>query len=134
MGKTLIFGHKKPDTDSVTSAIVLSYLKNKLGQNTEPRVLGDINNETKFVLKYFGFKTPKFLNDVRLQIRDVDYASNHFLNEKVSIFKAYNYMSDSRISTVPVIDEEQNYLGVVSMKYITADLIDGDLGDLSTSY
>ena len=29
MGKTLIFGHQKPDTDSVTSSIVLSYLKNK---------------------------------------------------------------------------------------------------------
>ena len=26
-----IFGHRKPDTDSVTSAIALSYLKNKLG-------------------------------------------------------------------------------------------------------
>ena len=29
--KTLIFGHKKPDTDAVMSAIGLSYLKNKLG-------------------------------------------------------------------------------------------------------
>ena len=34
MTKTLIFGHQKPDTDSVTSAIVLSYLKNKLGEST----------------------------------------------------------------------------------------------------
>ena len=42
MEKIYIIGHKKPDTDSVTSAIALSYLKNKLGQNTEPRVLGDI--------------------------------------------------------------------------------------------
>ena len=28
MGKIYIFGHKNPDTDSVTSAIALSYLKN----------------------------------------------------------------------------------------------------------
>ena len=34
MEKTLIFGHQKPDTDSVTSSIVLSYLKNKLGFDT----------------------------------------------------------------------------------------------------
>ena len=47
MSKTYIFGHKKPDTDSVTSAIALSYLRNSLGEETEPRVLGDINNETK---------------------------------------------------------------------------------------
>ena len=43
MQKTYIFGHKKPDSDSVMSAIGLSYLKNSLGENTEPRILGDIN-------------------------------------------------------------------------------------------
>ena len=29
MGKIYIFGHKNPDTDSVTSAISLAYLKSK---------------------------------------------------------------------------------------------------------
>ena len=134
MKKTLIFGHQKPDTDTVTSAIVLSYLRNKLGENTEPRVLGDINNETKFVLNYFKFKTPKFLNDVRLQIKDVDYSKDCFLNEKDSIFKAYNYMNKTAIGTVPVVNDESHYLGAVCMKYIAADLIDGDLGTLDTSY
>ena len=47
MQKTYIFGHKKPDSDSVMSAIGLSYLKNSLGENTEPRILGDVNKETK---------------------------------------------------------------------------------------
>ena len=42
-----IFGHKKPDTDSVTSAIALSNLKNCLGIKSVPKVLGKINNETK---------------------------------------------------------------------------------------
>ena len=32
MEKTLIFGHKKPDTDSVMSAIALSYFKNQIGE------------------------------------------------------------------------------------------------------
>ena len=44
MNEVLIFGHKKPDTDSCVSAIALSYLKNKLGNKTAPRVLGRINN------------------------------------------------------------------------------------------
>ena len=116
MEKILIFGHQKPDTDSVTSAIVLSYLRNKLGSDTEPRVLGDINNETKFVLDYFGFEAPKFLN------------------EKDSIYRAYDYMSKTAISTVPVINDKNDYLGAVCLKYIMADLIDGDLGSLDTSY
>lgn len=134
MEKTLIFGHQKPDTDSVTSSIVLSYLRNKLGEDTEPRVLGDINNETQFALDYFKFEAPKFLNDVRLQIKDVDYNKDCFLSEKDSIFKAYNYMNSTKISTIPVINSKNDYLGAVSMKYIMADLIDGDLGSLDTSY
>ena len=44
---TYIFGHKNPDTDSVCAAIALSHLKNQLGMNTTPAVLGSINNETK---------------------------------------------------------------------------------------
>ena len=38
MRRTFIFGHKKPDSESVMSAIGLSYLKNQLGENTEARV------------------------------------------------------------------------------------------------
>ena len=80
MNQTFIFGHKKPDTDSVTASITLSYLKNQLGYHTEPRVLGDINNESKFVLKYFNEKQPKYLNDVKLQVKDTKYIKDYLTN------------------------------------------------------
>ena len=64
----LVFGHKNPDTDSICSSIALSYLKNQLGMDTEPRVLGTINNETKFALNYFKVKEPIYLNDVKVQM------------------------------------------------------------------
>lgn len=134
MEKTLIFGHQKPDTDAVTAAIVLSYLKNQLGENTEPRVLGDINKETKFVLNHFGFEIPKYLNDVRLQIKDVDYINDCFLHETDSIFKGYNYMNETKIGTIPVISENKDYLGAVSMKDVAGNLISGNLGQINTSY
>lgn len=132
--KTLIFGHQKPDTDSVTSSIVLSYLKNTLGEDTEPRVLGNINNETKFVLDYFNVKTPKYLNDVRIQIKDVDYDKNCFLNENDSIFNGYKHMEETRVSTIPVIDDNGNYKGAVSMKGVASNLISGKMTWLHTSY
>ena len=134
MDNILIFGHQKPDTDSVTSAVVLSYLKNKLGENTEPRILGDINNETKFVLEHFGFEVPKYLNDVRLQIKDVDYIKDCFLNENDSIFKGYNYMNETKVGTIPIIDKNHKYLGAVSMKDVASNLINNNLGKLNTSY
>ena len=43
MRTTYVFGHKKPDTDSVCAAISYAYLKNKLGLKAEPRVLMPIN-------------------------------------------------------------------------------------------
>ena len=134
MKKTLIFGHKKPDTDSVTSSIVLSYLKNQLGEKTEPRVLGDINKETEFVLNYFGFKTPKYLNDVRLQIKDVNYINDVVLHKNDSIYNGYQYMSSTTISMIPVVDDDGTYLGVASMKDAISNLISGELGNLHTSY
>ena len=82
MKKTYIFGHKKPDSDSVMSAIGLSYLKNQLGENTEPRVLGDMNKESLYALKYFNIAKPKYLNDVKLQLKDVNRVNWYSCYEK----------------------------------------------------
>lgn len=134
MNKTFIFGHKKPDTDSVTSAIALSYLKNKLGFNTEPRVLGNINNETKYVLNYFKVDTPAYLDDVHLQIRDLNYRKNNYINEFESIYNSFNYMQKHDLSNVPMVNKEHSFLGTISMKEIAKDLITGDFENLNTSY
>ena len=134
MNKVLIFGHKKPDTDSVVAAISLSYLKNKLGMNCEPRVLGEINSETKFILDYFNIKHPKYLNDVKLEVKDVNYLKNNFVSEYESVYKCFNYMTDKKISTLPIIDNNGKYCGAVSMKDIAKDSVNGDWEILNTSY
>ena len=134
MDKIYIVGHKNPDTDSVTSAIALSYLKNQLGLNTEPRVLGEINKETKFVLKYFNIKEPKLLNDVKVQIEDVDYKKDLMINENASTYDAYQYMIQNGITGIPVVDESKKFLGYVSLKEIATDQINGDFDRLDASY
>lgn len=134
MNKVFIFGHKKPDTDSVCSAISLSYLKNKLGYNTVPMVLGEINNETKFVLNHFNVEVPNYLNDVKLQIKDLDYLKDVFVNKSMSIFATYNYMNEQKISNVPVVDSNNKFLGTTSMKDIATDAITGEEEVLNTSY
>lgn len=134
MDNILIFGHKKPDTDSVTAAISLSYLKNKQGFNTAPYVLGNINNETKFVLNYFNIAEPKYLNDVKLQIKDLNYEKNYELSVDKSIYRSYIYMKDKEISTLPIVNENKKFLGAVSMKEIVKYLVDSDEMELHTSY
>mgnify|MGYP002857783472 CR=1 FL=1 len=94
MKATFVFGHKKPDTDSVCSSIALAYLRNQLGDNAIPRILGDINSETKFVLDYFKVKEPKYLNDVRLQIRDLEYGKGLYCNENDSLYRIISVLED----------------------------------------
>jgi len=56
---TYIFGHTTPDSDSIVGAISLSYLKNKLGEDTVPARQGDINPETKWILEKFAYEAPQ---------------------------------------------------------------------------
>ena len=108
---TYVFGHKNPDTDSVCAAIALSYLKNQLGYNTKPAVLGDINPETKYALDYFGFKTPYHLNDVKLQIKDVNYHRDCFIDKNLSIKDAFDYMNKHSLTGIPVVENKNKYFG-----------------------
>ena len=132
--KTYIFGHKKPDTDSVMSSIALSYLENHSNNNTEARVLGDINKESIYALKYFKVKAPKYLNDVKLQLKDIDYHKNLFLNEKASIYDGYELMLKKNITGIPIVKEDNTYRGLITIKDTTRNIIRDDLDTLYTSY
>ena len=57
-----VFGHLSPDTDTVCSAIVWSwYLNTHTSGESQPRVLGELNSETQFVLNTWGVPTPALL-------------------------------------------------------------------------
>lgn len=71
MEKVLVFGHKNPDTDTITSAIVYAYLKNAIGVEAEAVALGEVNNETKFALEKFGFEAPRIIGDVSSEAKKV---------------------------------------------------------------
>lgn len=134
MSKTYIFGHKRPDSDATMSAIGLSYLKNKLGEDTEPRVLGDVNKETAFALKYFKFDTPEYLNDVKLQIKDVAYSKNFFINENASIYDAYQYMLQKELTGLPICKDNKELLGLITLKDLSRTIINENIENLYTSY
>ena len=134
MEKVYIFGHKKPDTDSVTSAISLAYLKNKLGVHAVPARLGEINDETKYVLEYFNATAPMFIEDVKLQLKDLNYHKDYYVNQNISIGEAYQYMTEKGITGIPVVDDNKKFVGLVTAKTIFKDLINGDFGFLHTSY
>lgn len=134
MREVYIFGHKKPDTDSLTSAIALSYLKNQIGIKSKPMILGDINKESEFVLNYFNIEKPEYLEDVKLQIKDLNYYKDCYVNEFDSISKTYSYMSNKNITGVPIVDNNKKFIGLLTSKMIGSELINGDFTKLNTSY
>lgn len=134
MNKTLIIGHKKPDTDSVMSAIGLSYLKNALGDNTEPRIIGNINKETKYALETFNIKTPKYLNDVKTKLKDVNYHKGFYIEENESIYAGYQAMLKEELTGIPVSKTNGEFLGLVTLKDLSYNLINTSATNLYTSY
>ena len=134
MEKVYVFGHRNPDTDSVTAAITLSYLKRKLGMNAIPVILSSINRETKYALNYFGVKEPIFLNDVKLKVKDLDYSKGYMAPADYSIYDAYHQMIKEGISKIPIVDKNKKILGIVSMKDIAEECLNGDYSQIDTYY
>lgn len=130
---TFIFGHRNPDTDSVCSAIALSYLKNKLGDKTIPKAVGHLNNETKFVLNYFNIAEPQYLNDVKVRIKNIKYKKKAFVHEKDTIYDAYMMMQKESITAIPLVNEHKKLTGFVSMKDLAKFLVSGNKEEIDTS-
>ncbi len=65
MEKTYIFGHRNPDTDTITSSIVMANFERKMGnENAVACRLGNINKETEYVLNYLGMEAPELIENV----------------------------------------------------------------------
>lgn len=130
---TLVFGHKNPDTDSVSSAIALSYLKQQIGFNTTPCVLGNISRESQYVLDYFQLPKPKNISNVKVQVKDLQYNFADGISPKKSILYTYNLMESKSLQTVGIVDNNNELLGIISMKNIAMGIIEGDFSYLETS-
>ncbi|MBC1431280.1 manganese-dependent inorganic pyrophosphatase [Listeria welshimeri] len=71
MTKTLVFGHKNPDTDTICSAISYAELKKAQGADIEAVRLGELNSETTFVLDYFQATAPRLVQTVANEVSEV---------------------------------------------------------------
>jgi manganese-dependent inorganic pyrophosphatase len=71
MGKTLIFGHKNPDTDSICSALAYADLKTAIGADVEAVRLGSVSNETQFALNAFQTPAPRLVDAVAAEASHV---------------------------------------------------------------
>ena len=71
--------------------------------DTEPRILGHVNKETKYVLDYFDVKEPKLLNA-------------------------------KGITGIPIVTDNNKYVGIITAKDIARELIKGNIENLDAKY
>lgn len=121
--KITVIGHKNPDTDSVCSAIAYAELKNRLTNSDlyVPRRAGEINAETRFVLKQFQADVPELVEDVGTQVRDIQIREIEGVAGSISLKNAYTLMKEKNVVTLPITKD--GYLeGLIT------------IGDIATSY
>lgn len=116
--KVNVIGHLHPDTDAICAAISYAYLKNHTGESIyEARRAGTLNRETQFVLKHFGFEEPALITTVTPQIKDAEIQKGGAIGEEMSLFDAWNYMRESKLDTLCIIENDE-LKGLIAVKDI----------------
>ena len=118
--KTIVIGHKNPDTDSICSAISYANLKRKVtGLEFQPGRAGQVNGETQFVLDYFGEEAPKLIEHVRTQVRDIEIRQTKGVKKNISLKKAWNIMQEANVVTLPAVTDDGILEGLITVGDIT---------------
>lgn len=120
-----IIGHKNPDTDSIASAIAYEYLKENIDSETNyvAARCGNVSSETQYVLDRFGFKAPRFIGDVRTQVRDMERRNLAGVGEEMSLKDAWNIMKSNSVVTV-CVTEGSMLKGLIT----TGDIMESYMG------
>ncbi len=120
-----VTGHKNPDSDSICAAYAYAEFKNKIGDvETVACRLGNVNQETQFILDYFNAESPKFLNTVKLKVEDLQFDNISPVSPDISLKTAWSIMRDKNIKTLPVADENDHLLGVLAVANLTSCYMD----------
>ena len=115
MSEIFVTGHRNPDTDSIVAAMAYASLRNALGESEYVAArLGSVTDETQRMLDYFGLEAPRFVKNVRTQVKDLDFDRTPCFNASVTMDRAWHAMHSQKISAVPVIHEDGTLYGMLS--------------------
>ena len=118
--RTIVIGHKNPDTDSICSAICYAALKSKItGKEYVPGRAGHVNEETQYVLNYFNVEAPQLIESVKTQVKDIEIRATKGVNRNISLKKAWNLMQDAHVTTLPAVSENGVLEGLITVGDIT---------------
>ncbi len=124
--KIFVIGHKNPDTDSICSAIAYADIKNRTMQEKRyiPKRAGQINEETQYVLNYFGVQAPGYIGNIGTQVKDMDIRISPEVDKSMSLKNAWDLMRENSIVTLPIRDKEGVLEGLLTIGDIAQTYMD----------
>ncbi|MDO4604834.1 MAG: putative manganese-dependent inorganic diphosphatase [Helcococcus sp.] len=119
--KIYISGHKNPDTDSIASAIVYADLKSHLDEFNEyiPIRLGELNKESKWVLNTWNQTPPRYVENLKPTISDLQLQKPLLVSKDISLYEAANYLAPRNRSFLPIVDEDEKLIGIITLSNLT---------------
>lgn len=123
--KVWVVGHRNPDTDSICAAISYAWLKNQLGgRSYVPKRAGAINEETRYVLDYFGVEEPELVTYAGAQLKDISIRKTAGVGSHISLKRAWELMKKLEVVTLPVTNQMGKIEGVIVTKDIATSYMD----------
>jgi manganese-dependent inorganic pyrophosphatase len=121
MNPIYLFGHKKPDTDSIASVIGYAEFKNRSEPGRYiPARCGDLNPETRYMLDRFGVESPAFMPSVEPMLSDITYKPVFSLQEDVPTVDVAGLMVREGIRNVVITDAAGKPVGMIGEHALAA--------------
>ncbi|MEE3488664.1 MAG: putative manganese-dependent inorganic diphosphatase [Bulleidia sp.] len=120
-----ITGHQHPDTDSIVSAIAYAFFKRCQGKKAIACRLGDVNNESRYLLNRFHYEEPMLLKDARKTLGEIELDSPISITPETTVLECVRRMHAEERFSYAVVDEKGKVTGIVS----STNLANIGLGD-----
>ncbi|MEM6820498.1 MAG: putative manganese-dependent inorganic diphosphatase [Verrucomicrobiota bacterium] len=118
-----VIGHKNPDTDAICSAIGYAEFLRKKGTAAEAARCGEINARTEFALQEAGLPHPKLIMDVRPTAEQICQKDVILSHDNESLLEAFNRMREKSLRSLPVVNDDNELVGMLSLLKIVDSLL-----------
>jgi len=121
MNQIYLFGHQKPDTDSIASVIGYAEFMNRSEPGRYvPARCGELNPESRYMLERFGIDSPAFIPSVEPRLSDISYKPVFALTADVPTVDVATLMVKEGIRNVVITDPAGKPVGIVGEHALAA--------------
>ena len=121
--QVFVCGHRNPDVDSIAGAVALAELRRRQGFSRITALCpGILPERAAYLLSRFNITPPLSRNDIYVRVRDIQ-ESVPVIHSGCTLFDAVAALRDSGLARLPVVDENMNFLGMLSGMALLTNLL-----------